>query len=448
METANTLVSAGEKGAKRIKREALELGTTAGEYRLRSLHTFLEFLESVLVPLCEASLLGPSLTEFASALERKVRSFEANTKLLIHSIDDFNYGWSRDLGERIRDAFEAATYSDILADVGLSDNIWSLYAASFPPNNVLTHTVLAHELGHGIYQSKKLGDSLLLYAGKKVDEAKIDNLISLLQASSNISTPGTDPNEPEQLSLLGQIHPSAFGFIIRGAIYRAVASWIEELTCDIIGLCMFGPSFLFAQLHFLPITLDLDGFTTTHPSPRMRILLMISTLMGTDKGLGYRLSGHNQLIDTLENWRVFLSAKRPRPTHPVYEIAYHAVAASKSVIVSTAKSVFRRKPLRQLLYTRERFGAEVPELIKSLSDGLPINSYWDSLKGMRVNLEDIVSPMNAAWLFYIQDGNTNLRKLIPDIDEHDLKQRYYALVRKSLEYVDIKHEWNEHNGGA
>ncbi len=430
------LSKAGHVVSVQVRDEAIKMTETPAppdELRLGTLHTFLRFLETVLIPLCQASAVSSNLWELSKALQRLVDQMVPNTTLLLHSTAQLNYGWEHELGNFIRRSFSVTGFGDILDSVGITGDLWFLSAAAFPPNGILSHTVLAHELAHGIYSQQQLSNSLSPHAISKITEATIKQLISDV-TNGAVSIPNL---RDQQLNLF---HPSSVELITRAILYSVVRSWVEELVCDIIGLYLFGPAFLFAQLFFLPVTGDLDSPSLTHPPTRMRLVLMIHTLSGTDRGLGFRLSTDPDLQVLLEPHRKSLTARNPLPTG-FYRPAFDAVRASQDMIVRKVRTIFQANPYKGLKYSVAEFENRVRGLLKAFAEGLPGNSYWDESTNTLEHLDNIVSCLNAAWLMYEQERGQILSSLLPDVGESERKTRFYDLVEKSVEYIELRQAW-------
>src|SRR5205814_2345729 len=70
---------------------------------------------------------------------------------------------------------------------------------------------------------------------------------------------------------------------IRRALNEMMLSWLEELGCDAIGLCLFGPAYYFAFVHFIVSFQHLDVTSATHPAPRLRLMLMRTMMLSGDE---------------------------------------------------------------------------------------------------------------------------------------------------------------------
>lgn len=438
------LSNSGYEVSRRVRDEAAQMAKIPiprEELRLRTLHTFLRFLETVLVPLCQASVVSSTLWELSKSLQRLVDQIAPNTTLLLHSTPQLNYGWEHELGRHIHNTFSVSGFEGVLDSAGITGDLWFLSAAAFPPNGILTHTVLAHELAHGIYNLEHIGDSLSHEAISKITEARIDQLIVDVN-SRTVSIPTI--RDDQQLNLF---HPSSIQLIVKTTLYSIIASWVEELACDIIGMCLFGPAFLFAQMFFLPVTGDLDSPSLTHPPTRMRLVLMINTLLGTERGLGFRLCTNPDLNTSLKPYMSSLISRKPL-TNRFFGPAIDAVFSSQEKIVRQAISIFRRDPYRKLKYSVAEFETCGLALWNTFAAGLPGNSYWDKDVGTILYVDNIVSCLNAAWLMYEQEDGSILDKLLPGLKEDKRKTRFYDLVEKSVEYIELRQMWLQSDAGA
>ena len=148
---------------------------------------------------------------------------------------------------------------------------------------VLLHPVLGHELGHAIWRGSE--------HEKKLREIIFKNLILTNQ---RFKDPGTaaawmySSQAPIEIQeTLAQLSNNG---VVQGNFFNGVASlvaWIEEITCDLIGLATFGPSFVAAlcQLLYCQVSSGV-GFSKAHPPVGCRVNLMLSAI---------RLLGYDQI---------------------------------------------------------------------------------------------------------------------------------------------------------
>lgn len=143
---------------------------------------------------------------------------------------------------------------------------------------VLLHSVLGHELGHAIWRGSKY-------------EKDLKNIITtnLLVPGCHLQTPATtaalmfDQNAPQYIKDFFTKKPT----VNQGNFFPVVANWhawIEEITCDFIGLLTFGPAFVAALGQLLyGLVSEGNGFGSNHPPVGWRMNLMLAAV----KILGY-----------------------------------------------------------------------------------------------------------------------------------------------------------------
>ncbi|MFZ6741889.1 hypothetical protein ACO0LC_01505 [Undibacterium sp. JH2W] len=148
---------------------------------------------------------------------------------------------------------------------------------------VLLHPVLGHELGHAIWQGSEHERSL-----QKIIEDK------LLQTNQKFMNPDLaaawmySPQAPQGIKDELAAYHSKYG-IDQTTFFQHVANWqawVEEITCDLIGLATFGPSFVAALNQLLYGLMSSGvGFSPAHPPVGCRVNLMLSAirLLGYDK---------------------------------------------------------------------------------------------------------------------------------------------------------------------
>ncbi len=148
---------------------------------------------------------------------------------------------------------------------------------------VLFHTILGHEMGHAIYGLPNIQTPLSeIFVNNFVKQSKIfeseGKVVQWLYAQA-----APEDVRAQLTHLLATDEIGKDEFFLYWASYD---QWLQEFMCDLIGLLMFGPSFLAALCHLL-YTNDPNGTEVNqdHPptSVRANILLMAAEELGYTK---------------------------------------------------------------------------------------------------------------------------------------------------------------------
>lgn len=146
---------------------------------------------------------------------------------------------------------------------------------------VLLHSILGHELGHGIWRCSKhektIRDNVL---------AKFVGLPGAFQNPAATARHIYSASAPHEAKASLNILKSNLG--IDEATFFGWANWnawIEEILCDFVGLTTFGPSFVAAQCQLLPsIVPQKVNFGRLHPpvSWRINLILRAAAILNVD----------------------------------------------------------------------------------------------------------------------------------------------------------------------
>jgi hypothetical protein len=145
-------------------------------------------------------------------------------------------------------------------------------------NFVLLHPVLGHELGHAIKGSQYEGTlDTIINDGLLQNSAKFRNPAATAAWLYSAAAPA------DFQAMLPNVGPDPSVFFSQCANWD---SWKEEITCDLIGLVTFGPSFVSALCQLLYCLVPSgNGYGPYHPPVACRANLMLSAtrLLGYDQ---------------------------------------------------------------------------------------------------------------------------------------------------------------------
>jgi len=148
---------------------------------------------------------------------------------------------------------------------------------------VLLHPILGHEIGHALLNMTKHANAFQDIVDAHLT-SKSNHFVSEDSIASWLYSSSAPDDIQRQLLALGELDPP----INQSNFFKRIANlgqWIEEILCDIIGVLIFGPSFIGAHTHLLPIA-DIDGLrlSRNHPPTALRIdiMLRVADVLGWD----------------------------------------------------------------------------------------------------------------------------------------------------------------------
>ncbi len=147
---------------------------------------------------------------------------------------------------------------------------------------VLLHPILGHEIGHALLNMMKHSEKFQ----NIVDEHLLPKS-NHFHSEESIAAWLYSPNAPDAIQLqLARLDSEFDPSITEETFFKRFASisnWLEEILCDIIGVLIFGPSFIGAHTHLLPIA-DITGLTLSRQHPptalRIHIMLQVADVLG------------------------------------------------------------------------------------------------------------------------------------------------------------------------
>jgi hypothetical protein len=410
--------------SERLKSKPEYSEVTLKEAKLR--HTFLTYLQTVILSLVDGAETGKAPAEWIWPIQRIVEELFPGCQILVRSVHELNYFFTP-LGKTLNKNFSALGMESILTENGIFKDIWVLGTSSFPPSGILTHCLIAHEIGHGIYETHLLGTQVMKFIN---EDAKAASEIVDYLASQMVESPtGQDESSGITGTTLGtHIDRSWLELQVNARLKDIILFWAEEFACDIIGLLILGPAFLLSQLHFLFPLASADVGDIEHPTPRMRLRLSINTLLGTEEGLGYRTLKSVDIISVLKDWQETVMSAEPKAHDPYYDAVYKMLRPALRKIVSLCK-----KQCGKFAYRPSRLDNDVPKLLARLNDGVPPNEFWDEQKKC-FQPADMASILNAGWFAWV---GPELPLPFISMPKQEAENRLLSLVEKAMEYSEL-----------
>lgn len=297
----------------------------------------------------------------------------------------------------------------------------------------LVHCVIAHEIGHGLFQRNDVSQKLLPLIN--IDKDKIEKLAARIY-QVEIHNINANKANPSQLSLYP--NENEIRSRITLIINTTVNNWLEELGSDAIGLTLFGPAYLFSMVHLLISFQLIDNASSSHPPNRLRmrlLLLMIGALGQSKASLNCLEHLPGDLKEFVENWKDISLALDL--TDPIYEIVIESVLSILDSIGETAIEVVGDK----------RYPEDKHETLEKLCDllinGIPPNEVLDFNSGtfeypgvlliLNAGWQVLIAHMESFCLFFGKEYKSN-----PSL----FNTRLNELVLKAVELDNVRLMWH------
>jgi len=381
--------------------------------RLHRVVTLIPYLHQLL-GFVEGSDVHHAPGQLIPTLRRYTQSIFPASELVVRSKPELNYS-IQNIAKPIKELWETFRGTPLeQTGLVLPDFLFVLSIPAVESGQILIHGVLAHELGHALYNKWEIAKDLLPKIRFKEDLVK-----GLTKAMFENQLKQGEPTPELQLRKQATQEISA-----------RISGWVKELCCDAIGIRLFGPALFFAEAHLLTSFRPIDKSSPTHPAPRLRVRLMIRLL----KQL-YRLEKwRSQLQEFSQAWDE-VSAGTVVWTNSYDQIALDAIDDVALDLISDASSTATSSLQR---YSCERFTADVAALAPLFLNLIPPGE----IGGKPVSIAAII---NSGWHVYLCDFEVFRASL--HSGDRDTRfaaaAKLHELVLKALEISEIRTAWEE-----
>jgi hypothetical protein len=378
------------------------------------LGSHVRFLESASYPRIPWAVIAP--------MEKLIRAIVPTAEIVLRSQWSWNYK-IRQMSVSYQEALEAIP-REYLADSVFSETEPAWHVVSLPridSGNVLMHVILGHEVGH------RIADRFL----DKEDRLAIQKEIAELVGDAKWADPDIDNLNPVR------------AMAVRNRVFKRIndirVGGVQELLSDIVGLQVFGPSFLFA-LRESSVDDTLDGVPAPdsyHPPWRYRYrnvlkefaregyVDLVDSLGGTPVADRVRdaCRAHLEGLQTLGTERGDLEAIE---TDEYARRAYRLIEKTLD-----AMPTFVAGELRALTFDKAGFKKKLEALLGLLALGIP------PIRALAPR-SDFRYAILAGWCGRI--ARLCFDPTGPWTIEDDLT--LHRLVHKALEYLDLTDEYD------
>lgn len=368
-----------------------------------------------LVGFVDGSDVHHSPSQLIPTLRRYSRSILPTSEIIVSSKPELNYS-IQDIATPLRKLFFKTSVEPSCAL--LPELLFVVNIPAVESGQVLIHGVLAHELGHALYDRHDIAKGLLPKV--KVNEDLVKNLVTVMlenQRKEGDPTPELRLRKQVTQEITGRVH-----------------GWIKELCSDAIGIRLFGPALFFAAAHLLISFLHLDKATETHPPPRLRVRLMIRMLKQR-----YSVEKWTPALQSFSRDWDEVSAGQIHGTNLYDQIALETINDAVLDLISEsadlATSGFK-------CYTTEQFDHDVAKLAPLFLKHIPPGEMPPYGRGTSVELASVI---NAGWHVYLCDFETFRKSLHPKDGgtRFAAATKLHELVLKAIEISGIRTSWEE-----
>jgi len=387
----------------------------------------LEYIEGSEVQNTPAALIRP--------LKRLVRHYLLNSEIIFRSYSQLNYSFAP-LTERLRKVFSGEIFKSLLE--GLPEFFAVVSFPKVESNYVLLHCMVGHEIGHGLYQEKNLGEVLIPLV--TIDKSALDQIAKVIIETES---QGQDVSGKQQLSETELGESLRVKELLTKLINKVIGNWVEELAADAFGICIFGPAYFFAFINFVSAIQLLRSSSYTHPSPSIRMKLMWHLLKSDQKdsadSLSFERIFEDKTKDFVQQW-VKVASKEGPPLHPIYDIVEKSI--TPIIICHICSKVI--EGMNGSEYTIQKYQKNISTLCDLIKNLIPPNEMVD-FKQKKTTSSDVVSILNAGWevyLSFMDEFSKNFEVVYKD-NKIECDKKLNELLLKAIELSEIKTRWDE-----
>jgi hypothetical protein len=247
-----------QRGATQLSEQDLEL--------IKGLLGALSYV-SFLVSLIERSRLG----EFSWPFVEELRRFAGP----LLSENDFLGGTREPLIHVVADGQSYLIHTEDAVQAAIGKRKFAIVLFPRPAKYlVLMHAIFGHEIGHATLQTELTGFLLKSQLDAALEADKLMNEATVTAWLNDASAPA---EVKRFLSDYERDHGKKYSFQA-----DTLQAWRRELSCDLIGLLLFGPAFLAAHQSIIrprhPNPFRFESSGSTHPPYAVRCRMLVRAL--------------------------------------------------------------------------------------------------------------------------------------------------------------------------
>ena len=188
------------------------------ELRMQRLCQFVPVLHEIL-GLLQGADVGSTPAEIIPPLRRLIRSLLPSAEILVVSTAQLNYSIT-EVSQSIREHFKGTPLEEPAR--ALPPYFYIITIPQVESDQVLMHSMLSHEAGHGLYALHKIAETLL--PSIVINHERINNLAQEIKRQQS----GFDETEIRKY--------------LSSRVLQRIQKWSRELASDAYGVHLFGPA--------------------------------------------------------------------------------------------------------------------------------------------------------------------------------------------------------------
>jgi len=397
-----------------LKDNELELRIHTVSHTLPYLHKILALIENSDVNAVPAELTAP--------IRRKIKDLFPSAEVIIVSSTELNYTIVDIMQYLKGDIWEKLGCQ---IPEGFPSKILRVSVPSVEHDQALLHCIIAHEIGHALYQENSLQKKIVDF------EIPPDYLKrELVAIYSEIAK--TKEQSPQGELPFDELE---FRQSVTSRVNEVLPGWIQELGADIFGLLLFGPAYLFACVHFSLATGTLDNVSISHPANRLRLKVLFETLDARyPDGTMYSIET-SRFLDVWRNIAHMEQQVGVIEAIAIYAIKEHDVLRKLQQEVEATIDA-------QHIFTKESYSSSLETLCPLIDAYVPPCEF---LGDRRYQPAALVGILNAGWERFLS-GLDKFRTHLPHSEKltpFQLTLKFNSFLLKSMELNEAIAAWTK-----
>lgn len=387
------------------------LNEDAIETKIHLKTRYIQYFVEVL-SLLESSSIRDVPHEVASPLRREIRKVFPDSDLLVVSKTNLNYT-IQEVGSVLREWLKKLG-CDVPRE--MPNKLFRVAIPSTTYKEALLLSIFGHEIGHPIYEEYGFEDDILPV---NVNKDLLDKY------TENIKEEKLDYETPEEEAEIRKE--------VTKKVTETIDNWVREISSDICGLRICGPSYVYSFIYFISSISRLDSSKKSHPPPRLRLKILIENM---ESLFGMYRHTSNQTRSFVKDWKSIANGNLSFSdmTQHIAHLSMKENGTYKEITSAVDDNI-----PEDIVYKDTQFEFDLDNLTPLISKQIPpVEVTQDG----ELNATGMTSILNSSWESYIQGLDGFQKSAIKDESFSQVSEVFNSFVLKSLELSDVKESWD------